>query len=444
MNIVIDKELQSRIPPLSDSEFSQLEKNIIEYGCRDPLVIWPIPEYTEESTGITFKYADHRLDEIQVAGEWRQIKVWDAPDGEAYHLDMWPCILIDGHNRHEICTKHNIEYKTKTVELENKEQALEWIDKNQIGRRNLHPEAFRLILGRIYNRTKKPVPNADGQNQYSEVERQNDAKAKTSEIIAADYSVSARTVERAGKAEEEVRGSPLETDVLAGKARLNEAAELTTAMREIEPEAKTYTLEEAREKIKAQQEAERERKKAEREKAIAEQMKKNPEKAAQGNFELVLADPPWQYDFSQSDSRHLDNHYPTTGVEDIIKHKPQTADNCVLLLWATVAKLPEAFEVMKEWGFEYKTNAVWDKEKIGMGYWFRGQHELLLVGTKGTISPPEQDKRVSSVFIEPRGKHSKKPECVYQWIEEAFPHLAKLEMYCRDPRDGWTAWGNEV
>ena len=159
MNIVIDKELQSRIPPLSESEFTQLEKNILEHGCRDPLVIWKTSEGN---------------------------------------------VLLDGHNRYAICTKHGLGYQTKVVELESKEQALEWIDKNQIGRRNLHPEAFRLILGRIYNRRKK----GDGQRGKEKPHQNEEAFQKTSEIIAAEFNRSPATVERAGKAEEAVRGLP--------------------------------------------------------------------------------------------------------------------------------------------------------------------------------------------------------------------------------------------
>lgn len=159
--------------------------------------------------------------------------------------------------------------------------------------------------------------------------------------------------------------------------------------------------------------------------------------------QLVLADPPWRYDFAQADSRQIENQYPSADLDEIIAHSPDTEDDCVLLLWATVAKLPEALEVMSGWGFQYKTHAVWDKQKIGMGYWFRGQHELLLVGTKGSMSPPEEATRVSSVFREERGKHSEKPECVYEWIEAAFPDQIKLEMYCRNPRAGWLVMGNE-
>lgn len=159
--------------------------------------------------------------------------------------------------------------------------------------------------------------------------------------------------------------------------------------------------------------------------------------------QLILADPPWRYEFSKSDTRQIENQYPSATIEEIISHEPETANDAVLFLWATVAKLKEALDVMDAWGFDYKTHAVWDKEKIGMGYWFRGQHELLLVGTKGNISPPEAEQRVSSVFREARGQHSEKPNCVYEWIESAFPNLVKLEMYCRNPREGWYVFGNE-
>ena len=160
--------------------------------------------------------------------------------------------------------------------------------------------------------------------------------------------------------------------------------------------------------------------------------------------DLILADPPWRYDFSETTGRKIENHYNTESVSGMEGHIPDTKPDCILLLWATAPKLQEAFELMKAWGFKYKTCAVWDKEIIGMGYWFRGQHELLLVGVKGKVSPPLEEFRVSSVFREARTEHSKKPECVYEWIEKAFGDKNKLEMYCRTPRLQWQTWGNEV
>ena len=160
--------------------------------------------------------------------------------------------------------------------------------------------------------------------------------------------------------------------------------------------------------------------------------------------ELVMADPPWSYDHQKAGNREIENHYTTAQTGEIESHAPQTADDCILLLWATAPKLLEALSVVDAWGFSYKTCAVWDKKKVGMGYWFRGQHELLLVGVKGSASPTPEPARRSSVFEEPRGRHSVKPICVYEWVENAWPDLVKLEMYCRSPRSGWMVWGNEV
>jgi len=104
----------------------------------------------------------------------------------------------------------------------------------------------------------------------------------------------------------------------------------------------------------------------------------------------------------------------------------------------------EALGVMKAWGFTYKTHSIWDKEIIGMGYWWRGQHELLLVGVKGKMSPPPQHMRVSSVRRERRTRHSKKPSGVGVMIDRWYPELNKIELFAREKTEGWDVWGNEV
>jgi N6-adenosine-specific RNA methylase IME4 len=164
-----------------------------------------------------------------------------------------------------------------------------------------------------------------------------------------------------------------------------------------------------------------------------------------GPFEIILADPPWRYQsVTTTPDRVIEQHYPTCTVEEICAHCPDTATDAVLFLWATAPLLLEALKVMEGWGFSYKTNAIWDKEQIGMGYWFRIQHEHLLVGIKGKVSVPPEEVRISSVFRERRTRHSRKPLAVYEWLELAFPDKAKLEMYCRTPRHGWSCWGNEL
>jgi N6-adenosine-specific RNA methylase IME4 len=168
-------------------------------------------------------------------------------------------------------------------------------------------------------------------------------------------------------------------------------------------------------------------------------------KMPKGKFDIVYADPPWRYEFSIG-FRDIENHYPTMELQEIkdLNIPSICNDNAVLYLWATAPKLREALEVMKSWGFEYKTHMMWDKEIIGLGWWFRGQHELLLVGVKGKFSPPKYADRISSVFRQRRGKHSEKPFAIYRLIEKWFPNKKCIELFARNPRTRWTSWGYDI
>lgn len=161
-------------------------------------------------------------------------------------------------------------------------------------------------------------------------------------------------------------------------------------------------------------------------------------------YQIIYADPPWRYTFSGDNVRKIESHYPTMSPKDICTLHIPTEDNAVLYLWATAPKILEALKVMEAWGFQYKTQAVWDKTWIGMGYWFRGQHEILLVGTKGKFPPPIPSLRESSVFREKRTKHSRKPAYFRNLIEKQFPTATKLELFAREKTLGWDVWGNEV
>lgn len=165
-----------------------------------------------------------------------------------------------------------------------------------------------------------------------------------------------------------------------------------------------------------------------------------------GRFPVIYCDPPWEYEHSVSRSREVDNHYPTMTTEKIceLRIKDICQDDAVLFLWATSPKLTEALKVMWSWGFEYRTCAVWDKEIIGMGYYFRQQHELLLVGSKGDLPTPLPINRPPSVIRSRRIRHSEKPKEVYEIIEAMYPDLGKVEIFARAMRAGWKSWGNEI
>jgi len=170
-------------------------------------------------------------------------------------------------------------------------------------------------------------------------------------------------------------------------------------------------------------------------------------KLPKGEFNVILADPPWKYQFSETYSRSIPAHYPDMDLKDIcdLKKKLPIAENAILFLWATSPKLEEAFEVIEAWEFEYKTSFVWVKDKIGMGYYCRNQHEFLLIAVKGEFFVPDTKNRFSSVINAKRTSlHSEKPKIVYEMIEKMYPKGKGLELFARkNERKYWTCWGLE-
>jgi N6-adenosine-specific RNA methylase IME4 len=127
-----------------------------------------------------------------------------------------------------------------------------------------------------------------------------------------------------------------------------------------------------------------------------------------------------------------------------------SADDCVLFMWVTMPKLNECFDVIKAWGFEYKTCAfTWVKKNkksdslfMGMGRWTRANSELCLLATKG--KPKRVAANVHSVIVSPIEQHSKKPDETRTRIVQLCGDLPRVELFARQKTDGWDAWGNEV
>jgi len=166
-------------------------------------------------------------------------------------------------------------------------------------------------------------------------------------------------------------------------------------------------------------------------------------------YPVVYADPPWHFEVYNEESgieRAAGNHYPTLPLEKICALPvPELAtDAAVLFLWTTAPHLQEALQVIAAWGFSYKSHVVWVKDKIGLGYLVRNQHELLLIATRGDIPTPLPADRPSSVIAAPRREHSRKPDEAYELIERMYPELPKIELFARNAREGWAAWGNQA
>ena len=169
-----------------------------------------------------------------------------------------------------------------------------------------------------------------------------------------------------------------------------------------------------------------------------------------GKFAVLYADPPWRYENPPmgGSNRSIENHYPTMELEEIcaLPVADIAHENSVLFLWATSPKLSECMEVVKAWGFNYRTKMVWVKDKIGMGYHVREQHESLLIVKRGELPPPAVDNRPSSVVEAPRLEHSAKPPIFYDIIDKMYPDVRKIELFARGTldREWWTTWGNQA
>lgn len=174
-----------------------------------------------------------------------------------------------------------------------------------------------------------------------------------------------------------------------------------------------------------------------------------------GPFALVYADPPWKFEtYSEKGlERTPDQHYPTMTDDEIATFQvagrwiPEIlTDDAVVLMWCTSANLCRALGILAQWGFTYKTHAVWDKERTGTGLVFRNRHELLLYGTRGHMPGPQYQP--PSVFRFLRGKHSVKPPEIRTEIEKMYPDFderTRLELFFRGSAPpGWTVYGLEA
>lgn len=219
-----------------------------------------------------------------------------------------------------------------------------------------------------------------------------------------------------------------------------------------------------------------------REAELAEKQGELPDE----RFGLIYADPEWKF-VTRSDagkSRSAENHYPCSPYEEIMRRRVQdiAADDCVLFMWATVPCLMEAICVLMAWGFvvlvkdpetgdlvidrrraRYVSQWSWLKTNIANGYWGRGQHEILLIATRGNpvapamgtqppsvieaaTAPIEQGPQLddAAVVWQAQTGHSVKPDIFAEWIERLYPNTKKIELNARRARPGWSVWGNEA
>ena len=170
-------------------------------------------------------------------------------------------------------------------------------------------------------------------------------------------------------------------------------------------------------------------------------------------YDIIYADPAWSFKSysSKGEGRNATQHYDCMSINDICNLPVGniSKNDCVLFIWVIDPMLPQAFEVIKAWGFKYKTVAfTWVKENksegyfTGLGYWTRANPEMCLLATKG--KPKRISKSVRQLVMDKRREHSRKPDRIRNDIVELCGDLPRIELFARQQVDGWDNWGNEI
>jgi N6-adenosine-specific RNA methylase IME4 len=375
MDILIDKEFSAIIPPQTPEEHAGLEAMIIADGCRDPLIVW----------------------------------------GK---------ILVDGHNRYEICTRLNLPYKTAPMKFDDRDAVMIWIIDNQLSRRNLPPyPRTQLALKKedIFSRRAKEKQREYYGNQYESGLEQNSAQPIKScrnnqvrDEIAKLAGVSHNTVARVKAIN--AKASEADKEALAkGEKSINQVYTQTIT--------------------------------AEKKKGVIEHLESVSAKDTNpynGQYDVIVVDPPWPMQKIKRDERpnQVGFDYPVMTEEEIITLDIPAADDCHVWLWTTHKFLPVAFKILERWNLKYVCTFVWHKPGGFQPYGLPQYNcEFCLYARKGT--PIFIDTKAFSVcFNAARGDHSAKPEEFYEVVRRV-TRGRKLDMFNRRNIDGFDGWGNE-
>jgi len=318
--------------------------------------------------------------------------------------------ILDGRNRYTACLGADVFPDTIAYVGDD---PIGFVLSKNLHRRHLNESQRGLVSHKIEN-----MPQSPGINQY-EVDA-NLHRPTTRKEAAEMMNVSERTVASVAKVE---RDAPdLIPAIESGEMTVNRAAQ-TAKQRKKKEEVEAYSFE-----------------------VISKP-------ALEKKYNVVYADPPWQYNTGINTLDAVtDAHYSTMNLEAVCKYPASLGlnvqDNAVLFLWVTNPFLVKALDVVKAWGFEYKSQIVWiktDLKRPGVGYYVRGRHEMLWICTRGSFTP--LDKNISppigSVLEAPVREHSKKPDEAYSIIETLYPNCTYVELFARGKRDGWESFGDE-
>jgi N6-adenosine-specific RNA methylase IME4 len=356
------------------------------------------------------------------AEEYAQLEANILEEGIREPIITWNNYIIDGHNRFSIAQRFDLEYKTTSKHFASEESVKEWMILNQFGRRNLsnyQRSVLALELEEVFskkakeNQIRKPnsVPQISAKQNI-------ETRKELSKVASVSHDTISKVKKIQEKAPQEVKAK-----LATGEVSIN------AAYKEIKKEEKK---EQRIELINKQ----------------IQDIEAGELPQLKGLFDVVSVDPPWNYEGENrnktsfdSVGRRVANPYPEMTTQEIKQIELPLMKDSIVFLWTTHKFLPDALEILKEWNLEYKGTLVWNKEKMGMGAWFRMQCEFCLVGIKG--KPYWENTKYRDILNEPRREHSRKPDSFFTMVEE-ITLGRRLEYFSREKRQGWEVFGNDV
>lgn len=340
--------------------------------------------------------------------------------------------ILDGRNRYRACEATGVAAQFREFDPGSEGSALDFVIRMNLPRRHLNESQRAAVAADLATMRQGERTDLEPSANLQKVAQGDAAKR---------MSVSERLVSDAVKVRREA------PEVFEAVRRGAVPASTAARIVDLPPETRKQIIE-APDPARAARTAVKKADRVERERQLGGKQHALPDQ----KFGVILADPEWKWKpWSEAGmDRGVENTYPTSETTDIAARDVQSiaADDCVLVLWARADMLPEALQVMVAWGFRYVAQRVWRKSRMSTGYWFRYDHELVLIGSRGKPVAPAMGTQERSVFEgDPAvpGLNSSKPECIAEWIERNWPNTPKIEMNRRGPaRPGWAAWGNET
>lgn len=387
--LITDSEFKALIPPLAPEEYAQLEENLIADGCRDAIVTW--------------------LNE----------------DDES--------VILDGHNRYEICTRLSILFKTKSLDFSDRNAAKIWIIKNQFGRRNL-PTYVRgelaLKLEPLLAAQAKASQKAAGEHGKE------GGRGNKKETL--------RSMLTEGFEPKKKESTHVTRKELAKTAKVSEGTmhKIKTIAKKA-PEAVKEKLRKGETTInRAYTSIKKEENEKKRTVAKVAAAKLKPPKS---EYSCVVIDPPWPMEKIERECRpnQAGFDYPTMDEDELKDFKIPSGEDCFMFVWTTHRFLPMALRLIEHWGFAYMCTMVWHKsggfQPIG---WPQLNCEFALVAKKGK---PKfvSTKKFPACFDGKRREHSRKPDEFYEIISRV-AEGPRIDIFSREKRAGFDQFGNET